>query len=79
LNIIPFFPKIEKDIYVTRYACVAPEWDYVAYQLLLAYNKCEKINIEGGGISSFMYLNLMNLNMPSPIKVLLTGQFHRMQ
>lgn len=58
--------RLKKTFFLPGYACLRPNGRYEPYMPHPAYNKPERINNEGGGITGFMYLKYNDQELTKP-------------
>ncbi|HEY9260805.1 RagB/SusD family nutrient uptake outer membrane protein [Chitinophaga sp.] len=58
--------RLRKTFLLPGVPCLRPDGSYSAYQPHPAYNKPEKMNNEGGGLTGFMYLKFAEPTNPNP-------------
>lgn len=58
--------RLKKTFLLPGVPCLRPDGGYAPYQPHPAYNKPEKMNNEGGGLTGFMYLKFAEPTNPNP-------------
>jgi hypothetical protein len=58
--------RLKKTFFLPGIDCLRPNGEYEPYMPHPAYNKMEKINSEGGGITGFMYLKYNDQTLAKP-------------
>ncbi|MCC8170682.1 MAG: RagB/SusD family nutrient uptake outer membrane protein [Parabacteroides sp.] len=58
--------RLKKTFFLPGYACLRPDGSYEPYMPHPAYNKNERINHEGGGITGYMYLKYNDQELVKP-------------
>lgn len=58
--------RLKKTFFLPGYECLRPNGKYEPYMPHPAFNKPERINNEGGGITGFMYLKFNDLSLTKP-------------
>ena len=59
-------PVWKKTFFLPGYECLRPNGSYEPYMPHPAYNKDERINHEGGGITGYMYLKYNDQELEKP-------------
>ncbi|MGF6850439.1 hypothetical protein QFZ51_005674 [Chitinophaga sp. W3I9] len=69
--------RLKKTFLLPGVPCLRPDGSYSAYQPHPAYNKPEKMNNEGGGLTGFMYLKFAEPGNPDPERAYMNFPIYR--